>query len=294
MVAAALFPGFSEFSACLSLVLAGGLLMAFPKVRRVYWVVALTAVVGAGAMLAAPGNLGRLHQHTHEWHLVRDSGRAVAATVYTLVNWLAFPVFWLLVGLGLPLFGRLAAGAGPVARLVSRPGLWPLLLLLGLTGCYVFSYLTLQQPPPLRARNLLYAYFLVAALLSIVGAVQLAQQRGWALPRLPPMILLVLLGLALLSDGNGRLRGEAIGRSYSTVGQAYHDWLSGDARRFDAAERSRYDLLRTTVADSVTVPPLPVMPATLAYFDRAYAGRGSTLGKGGFWSCWRSNADQGC
>lgn len=265
--AAALFPGFSEFSACLSLLLAGSLLIAFPKANSLYRVVAAVAVVGAIVMLAAPGNLGRLQQHPHEWHLFRAAGLALGATSYTLLNWLGFPAFWVLAGLGLPLWERLAIGTGPVKLLTRRPLLWPFLMIAGLLGCYFFSYLTVQQPLPLRARNLLYAYFLVTGIFSLVGAVHLAQRRGKTLPRVPPVVLLILLVISLLSDGNGRLRGDAIGRGYNTVGQAYRDWLSGDARRFDAAERSRYELLRATTADSVAVPPLPVMPATLFYFD---------------------------
>jgi MFS family permease len=265
--AAALFPGFSEFSACLSLILAGVLLVAFPRAQRGYRAVLLVAVVGAVAMLAAPGNLGRLNQHPHEWQLVHTTIQAAGATAYTLLNWLAFPAFWVLAWLGLPLFERIAAGAGPGARLTRHPVLWPLLLVAGVAGCYLFSYVTIHQPLPLRARNLLYGYVLLAAVLSLVGGVQLAQRRGWPLPRMSPIGLFGLLGLALLSDGNGRLRNADIGRGYNTVALAYRDWLSGDARRFDAAERSRYALLRTSSTDSVAVPPLPVRPASLLYYD---------------------------
>ncbi len=267
MLAAALFPGFSEFSACLSLLLVVGLLGAFPKVSWSYKAVALTAAVGAVAMLVAPGNFARLHTTPHEWNLGWDCARAVAATAYTMLNWLAFPAFWPLIGLALPLFESLAAGPGPVARLVRPPLLWPALLILGLTGCYIFSYIVLHCPPVLRVRNLLYAYFIITGLLSVIGMVQFAQRQGWALPRVSPSLLLALLALTLLSDGNGRLRGDIIGHNYNTVGQAYRDLLSGDAKRYDDAVRSRYALLQTVVGDSVAVPPLPVAPNSLFLFD---------------------------
>ena len=80
-------------------------------------------------------------------------------------------------------------------------------------------------------------------------------------------MLLLLLAVALLADGNDRLRNAAIGRGAHTVALAYRDWMSGDAGRFDAAERRRYALLRATVADSVAVPPLTVTPVTLFYYD---------------------------
>lgn len=265
--AAALFPGFSEFSACLSLALAGGLLVAFPQAKWPYRAVMAVAGIGAVAMLAAPGNLGRLHQHSYELLVAQTALLTAEATAYTLLNWLSFPPFWILAGLGLPLFGRLAASNGPAARLTRNPMLWPLLLLVGMTGCYLFSYLAVHQPPPLRARNLLFSYFLLTAVLSLIGGVQLSQRRGWKLPNIAPAALLVLLVLSLLSDGNGRLRNADIGRGGNTVAVAYHDWLSGDARSFDAAERGRYALLRTNAADSVAVPPLPVTPVTLLYYD---------------------------
>lgn len=266
LLAAALFPGFSEFSAGLSLLLVAGLFFAFPKVSWSYRAVALTAVTGAFLMLIAPGNFNRLGTH-QEWHLAWDSGRALAATAYTLLNWMAFPAFWPLIGLALPLSKKVAASNGPVARLVRLPLLWPTLLVVGLTGCYIFGYVILHCPPLLRARNLLYAYFMVTGLLSFIGLVQYAQRQGWVLPRVSPPILLAMLALALLSDGNGRLRGEAIGRSYSTVGQAYRDLLSGDARRYDTAVRERYSLLRATAADSVAVQPLPTAPPSLFLYD---------------------------
>ena len=267
LVAAAVFPGFSEFSAGLSLLLAAGLLLAFPKASWSYRGVALTAVVGAIIMLTAPGNFNRLHTSPHQWQLASDSSHALVATAYTLLNWLAFPAFWPLLGLALPVFGKIAASTGPVARLVRLPLLWPGLLLVGLTGCYIFGYIVLHCPPLLRVRNLLYAYFIVAGLLSIIGLIQYAQRQGWTLPKVSPALLFALLALTLLSDGNGRLRGEAIGRSNSTVGQAYRDLLSGDAQRYDLAVRWRYSLLQTTTADSVAVPPLPLAPTSVFLYD---------------------------
>lgn len=265
--AAALFPGFSEFTACLSLTLAVGLLLTFPQANRLPRALLAVAVVGALVMLVSPGNFARLHTQPHEWQVLPSILLAAKATAYTLLNWLAYPAFWLLVALGLPLFQRLAAAQGPVARLTHNPVLWPLLLLAGLGSCYLFSYFSVHQPVPLRARNILYCYFILTALLSVVGAIQLGQRHSHSVPRLPSAVLLGLLIITLVADGNGRLRSADIGRGRNTVMLAYRDWLSGDAARFDEAERARYMLLQHTLADSVAVPPLPVMPASLVYYD---------------------------
>lgn len=264
---AALFPGFSEFTACLTLALAAGFLVAFPHANRTYRALVVVAVIGAVFMLASPGNFGRLHKQPHEWLIAQSVVLAGKATAYTLLNWLAFPVFWLLAALGLPLFEQLAAGTGPTARLTRNPLLWPLLLVTGVAGCYLFSYLAIHQPIPLRARNILYCYFLLTALLSLVGIIQRAQRHARAFPHLPPPLLLGLLVIVLLSDGNGRLRNATIGSGSNTIAVAYRDWLSGDARRFDDAERARYALLRSTRADSVAIAPLPVSPPSLLYYD---------------------------
>ena len=105
-------------------------------------------------------------------------------------------------------------------------------------------------------------------LLGLIGAVQYGQRLGWEAPKIPAgVLLLLLLAVALLADGNSRLRNAATGRGAHTVALAYRDWLSGDAGRFDAAERRRYALLRATAADSVIAPPLAVTPGTLFYYD---------------------------
>ena len=44
-------------------------------------------------------------------------------------------------------------------------------------------------------------------------------------------------------------------------------WLSGDAARYDTAQRARYDTLQATSAPSVGLPPLLVQPTTLFYSD---------------------------
>ena len=98
--------------------------------------------------------------------------------------------------------------------------------MVGFAGCFLFSYLAIQQPPPLRARNLLYAYFLVIGLLGLIGAVQYGQRLGWEAPKIPAgvlLLLLLLLAVALLADGNSRLRNAAIGRGAHTVALAYRD-----------------------------------------------------------------------
>ena len=79
--------------------------------------------------------------------------------------------------------------------------------------------------------------------------------------------LLGWLLLTFLTDHNARLTHAGLGQQPNTVVQAYRDWLSGDAARYDAAQRARYATLRATTAPSVGLLPLPVQPTTLFYYD---------------------------
>jgi len=264
-----LFPGFSEFSACLSLLLAVGLMVAYPNTSRFWKLVALTAVVGAVLTLASPGNFVRLHQqHYAKLPAIQLVASSVAATAYTLLQWLSFTGIWLLVLLILPLLQELARfESSALNRLTRLPWLWPMLMGGGLLGCYLFSYFAVHQPLPLRARNLLYVYFLTTGMLSLAGLTQRLHQRQQKLPEIPSWLLLAGLVAVIYLDHNPLLRHAFIGKQLATPAEAYVAWLSGAAQRFDSEQNLRYDLLRRTKADSVQLPALSNPPAILLYYD---------------------------
>jgi hypothetical protein len=272
---AVLAPGFSEIIGCFVLALA---LVLAPKIgqRRVAGgpLALLLLAVGAAAVATlAPGNFARqaaaLHLHLP---LGRSLGLAVAALGYSLYGWLANGFVILLTLLVLPALQRLAGQARqPLVRLTRWVWVWPTWLFLGLLLCYVFSYVAVGAPPPSRARNVLVGFFLVGWLMSWVGLLAQRQRHGRApLPALPAYAraaLLVLLVLLIASDHNSKLKREAVGTPTNSVAQAYRDWLSGDAARYDREEQARYQLIRSSPADSVRLAPLSVRPATLFWWD---------------------------
>ena len=130
-------------------------------------------------------------------------------------------------------------------------------------AAFLPTYLMVHLPPPPRLRNIIYLVFIVGWLLSAYAWVAWWVGQGRALPPLPAYVrvaLLAWLPLALATDHNTHLSHAGIGQGYTTVVQAYYDWLSGDAARYDATQRTRYAILRATHMSSVGLPPLPVQP----------------------------------
>ena len=245
--------------------------------RRTPWLV-LTAVALAclGVALAAPGNAHRLAAVpspplARGQQVVAAGARAGVAASYALLNWLGnglLPVITLLL---VPAMRRLAAQPTPALQRLTRSPLLLSVVALGLVGAaFLPTYLLVQLPPPPRLRNVIYLAFVVGWLLSAYAWVAWWVRPGRALPPLPAYVRLALLGwlpLALATDHNTHLSHAGIGQGYVTVVQAYRDWLSGDAARYDAAQRARYSALRATAAPNVGLSPLPVQPATLFYYD---------------------------
>ena len=246
--------------------------------RRTPWLV-LTALALAclGVALAAPGNAYRLASvHAPQLapgpHVVLAVARAGVAASYALLNWLGNGLLLAGTLLLVPTMGKLAAHPTPALQRLTRSPLLLSAVALGLViAAFLPTYLAVQLPPPPRLRNVIYLVFVVGWLLSAYAWVAWwVRRQGRALLPLPAYVRLALLAwlpLALATDHNTHLSHAGIGQSYVTVVQAYRDWLSGDAARYDAAQRARYAALRATAAPNVGLPPLPVQPATLFYYD---------------------------
>ena len=245
--------------------------------RRMPWLVlSALALVCLGVALAAPGNACRLAsmpppQLALGPRLVLAVAKASVAASYALLNWLGNGLLLTATLLLAPAMGRLAAQPTAALQRLTRSPLLLSTVALGLVvAAFLPTYVTVQLPPPPRLRNIIYLVFVVGWLLSIYAWVAWWVRQGRALPPLPAygrLALLAWLPLALATDHNTHLTHDGIGRQTNTVVQAYRDWLSGDAARYDAAQRARYTTLRATTAPSVGLPPLPVQPATLFYYD---------------------------
>ena len=263
-----------------AVLLAGILLLVLLRSKagqRMPWLILTAlALVCLGIALAAPGNAHRLAsvqapRLAFGLQVVLAGARAGMAASYALLNWLGNGLLLAITLLLVPAMGRVAAQPTLALQRLTRSPLLLSVVALGLVmAAFLPTYLMVQLPPPPRLRNVIYLAFVVGWLLSAYAWVAWWVRQGQAMPSLPPYVRLALLGwlpLALATDHNTHLSHAGIGQGYTTVVQAYRDWLSGDAARYDAAQRARYVALRATAAPNVGLPPLPVQPTTLFYYD---------------------------
>lgn len=255
--------------------LAAAAVLGGPTLRL--WPLVAVAAVGAAVAWGAPGNFVRLHSMAHRPPLLVAVAKSGAAAAYCVVTWLGTGV--------LPLAGLLVAGwvqaqsqarlrPLPLASLTRRPLVLTGLLLALLVLSFVPSFWATGLPMPRRARNGMYALFVVGWLLVLYGWLAWYWQRypAPAPARWPRPVVLTAwawLGLALLTDHNLTLRHDQMGASPSTVVQAYRDWLGGSAAAYDRQQRARYAQLREVrpPGGRVRLDPLRAQPPTLFYYD---------------------------
>lgn len=166
-----LAPGFSEMICCIVLAL---IVVLAPKIWRrqlakSYLALLALAVVASAITVLAPGNFARQTTYV-PMPLLSSLLRAVVAFAYTLVTWLGSGFLIVLTLLVLPALQNLfRLQRLPLMRLTQRVWLWPIWVLLGLLLCFVFCFVAIGAPPPTRARNLLFAFFIVGWFMSVVG-----------------------------------------------------------------------------------------------------------------------------
>ncbi|WP_233635748.1 DUF6056 family protein [Hymenobacter setariae] len=274
-----IIPGFSEITALLLPLVYLGVAVALRiSVRRWSW-----GGVGAAILLGSLLTLGS-PAHFARWQalgpghgvagLVKGLLLATGGATYCVVNWLGNGMLLILVLLGLPLTSKLAPGPTQPSllhRLTRQPWLWPLLTLVGVWLAFLFCHVASGIAPALRVKNLLYLYFVAGGLLSAYSWASRLNARYMALLVARPVQALLVgwFAVAFLSDHNVHLTHDDIGRESNTVVQAYRDWLSGSAARYDQQQRTRVALLRTASPGSapLRLDPLLEQPRTIFYYD---------------------------
>lgn len=260
-------PGFSEITALLlPLVVAGILVAGQPQRLASGWVaVGAAALVGSLLTLGTPAHHGRWQALGHPAEVLLTAGRAGFHTAYSLVNWLGngLLVLWLLLALPLSVaYSRAAGGRGLVQRLTQSGWLWPVLTVAGLWLSFFFYYFTMHDGPVPRVKNLLYLYFVAGGVLSAHAAYRRLRPRYQAVLLAAPVRagLGFWLLVAFLSDHNPGLLRANYGQGQNAVLQAYRDWLSGDAARYDQQQRARLALVRTNASKPVPLRFAPLRP----------------------------------
>lgn len=273
---AAFIPGFSEITALLlPLVVVGiGIALRPRRVRGGWLAVAAAALLGSLLTLGTPAHHGRWQALEHPAEVLLTAGRAALHTAYSLFNWLGNGLLplWLLLALPLSVaFTRVLGGQGLVQRLTRPAWLWPLLTGGGLWLSFFFYFLTMHDGPVPRVQNLLYLYFVAGGVLSVHAAYRRLPARYRVMLLAAPVRagLGLWLLVAFLSDHNPRLLPKEVGQGCNAVVQAYRDWLSGDAARYDQQQQARVARVRAALpgAAPLRLDPLRTLPLSLFHAD---------------------------
>jgi hypothetical protein len=272
----------------LVLLLAGAALTwRYSQYRWPAMLMAGLALTGSIISFAAPGNFVRMSSMGESFGIIKTLVYSAATTGYLLLTWVGNPVLLLVSALLLPVLGRTAQLRDQL--LVSVLARIPTHLLLGgltllLTAANCPAYYASGTGLPLRARNMLYLLFLAGwfvVLLTWCCRQAINSKRPPELfavlsaSRLQPLWLGLLL-LFFFADFNVQTRSHLLGLGSNNVVRAYHQLLSGEASRFDAELRGRYQALAAG-GPVVTIKPLRNRPELLCSFEVADATSASVL-----------------
>ena len=288
-------PGFSEITALLLPVVVVGVGIALRPRRPGYgWLAVAGAVLlGSVLTLATPA-------HQHQWRpalqlatVVRTSGAAAFHTAQSVVNWLGNGLLPLWLLLALPLSVAYSRGASErflVQRLTRPLWLWPVLTLAGLWLSFFFYQMATQDAMAPRVENLVYGYFVAGCVLSAHAAFRRLPARYRALLLASPVRVALALAwlMALLTNRSPQLPAAQNRQGYTTVMQAYRDWLGGDAARYKAQQLARISRLQGAApgARPLRLDPLRTRPATLFFADLSTnPAAGSNVVYSAFWRC---------
>ena len=236
------------------------------------------ALLGSAVSFAAPGNFVRMGSMGESFGVLKTLLYSLATAGYLLLTWVGNPVLLVLSALLLPALHRMAHRREQLlVRFLARiPAGWLagfLSLLLAAANCP--AYYASGTGLPLRARTTLYLLFVLGWFgVLLTWCCRQAHQKQpaaaletLATPRLRPLWL-GLLGLFFLADYNVQTRSYLLGQGSNNVVRAYRQWLNGEAARFDAEVRVRYQVLATG-GPRVTIQPLRNQPTLLYCFDVA-------------------------
>lgn len=276
VVLAGFIPGFSEITALLLPLVAVGIGVVLRPQRLSYgWIAVVGAVLlGSLLTLATPAH----HKH---WQpamqfsvIVKTILPAALHAAQSVINWLGNGLLplWLLLALPLSVAYSRAAGRSFLVQRLTRPlWLWPILTLTGLWLSFFFYQLATQDAMAPRVVNLVYGYFVAGCVLSAHAAFRRLplRYRSILLARPVRLTLAIAFLLAFLTDHNSHLLLTQAGQDYTTVVQAYRDWLSGDAARYRQQQLTRVAQVQVAApgATPLRLDPLRTRPVSLFYAD---------------------------
>lgn len=255
--------------------LAGALLSWWRSRSLLLAAMAGLAVLGSAVSFAAPGNFVRMSSMGESFGVVKTLLYSGATAAYLLLTWVGNPVLLAVSALLLPALNRLAQRRDQLLVSLLRQipaGALAVFLSLLLAAANCPAFYASGTGLPLRARTTLYLLFVLGWFGVLLGwCCRQAQPSAMAAAVAARPLRLVwasLLVIFFFADYNVQTRRHLLGNGSNNVIRAYQQWLSGDAARYDAEVRARYQQLATSPS-VVTIKPLLNRPELLYCFDVA-------------------------
>ncbi|WP_210514524.1 DUF6056 family protein [Hymenobacter terricola] len=269
----------------LALLVGAGLSLWYRQ-GRVLVLLAVLAAVGSAVSFTAPGNFVRMTDMGNSFGIVKTLVYSVATTGYLLLTWASNPVLLVVSALLLPAMNRIARQRGQllVVTLARVPaGVLAASLAVLMAAASSPAFYASGTGLPLRARTTLYLLFLVGwfgvLLTWCCRQVDLGQPsavlRGLITSRMTPLWV-GLLVIFFVADYNVQTRATMLGQGSNNVVRAYRQWLGGEAARYDAELRARYQRIHAG-GPVVEIRPLLNRPDLLYNSDFTNATSPGTL-----------------
>jgi hypothetical protein len=225
------------------------------RVSRILILTMVCTVIATVVVFKAPGNDWRTSMYDNAVHgrLFPSLMLAAKLSVVRFASWVSSGPLVLLT-LFLLSFWRV--------RTADRRTGWLLIIIAlflitgTLWGGFFVGAWSAGKPLPPRAINLIYLFFVLEWIILLHAAAVFLKAHNLELPRLNmAAIFVVVFGLyaALASPSN--------------VKSAWRDLIKGDAKRFSQESSKRFELIRASTSDDVTVPALKTKPKMLFFND---------------------------
>ncbi|WP_235726914.1 DUF6056 family protein [Hymenobacter siberiensis] len=258
------------------LALLAGALLRWWRSRSLF-IAALAALAMAGSIVSftAPGNFARMSSMGESFGVVKTLLYSGVTTAYLLLTWAGNPLLLALSALLLPTLHRIARQRDQllVGLLSHIPaGVLALFLSLLLAAANYPAFYASGTGLPLRARTTMYLFFVVGWFGVLLAWCCRQEQASAVVAALTvPPLRLVWMGLLVVfffTDFNVQTRRRLAGNGSNNAMRAYQQWLGGDAARYDAELRARYQTLAAG-RPTVTIYPLHTRPSLLYCFNVA-------------------------
>lgn len=219
---------------------------------------AVTTALSSYVLLSAPGNSVRGSQYPDSHKLMPSVITTFTTMADYFVTWIFMSPLLFITLLTLPILYKLIKNSGkkPI-KIFVNPVCTSLVFLAVMFVLFFTPVWSLGRSPFNRTVNIIYFAFLIGWFYNVTIIIyQLIRKYDFSLSRIPDfvyVVALVIVVLFLFKKNN--------------VKNAYADILLGGATKYNNELNQRYDMIRSSSSDSLTVTTLINTPRTIFFTD---------------------------